>query len=303
MRARWLPLLALALAGCSGAGVGAITTRPEALPGVTAGLAGGFNIQTRSGLTLQTDLPVGGLVETDSKAITPTAASPGDPVEGVLLVADPNGGSPVVEELTAEDFDPRTGALLRPLDLPSGTVRDLAIFLRDGNGKLVGSAYQKGVKADGAPPKLEITWNREIPQLLGAADGLKVSDGIVIKLTTLNLQTGMANAQPGVDHVDVELSGEAYGDGQEVAAIGSFKAPQLLAYTWSPGKPAGSFLPDKLHDGDEPRGFTLTSKTYSVDGRLVGEDRLKLAVVGTAAVSVNFAPPAGPVSGQRIVEP
>ncbi|MDB5099429.1 MAG: hypothetical protein JWM80_3850 [Cyanobacteria bacterium RYN_339] len=303
MRAWSFPFLALLLAGCTPSGVGTITTLPDALPGVSHEQTGGFSIRTRSGVTLVTDLPAAGLEPRDRSIVTTARAAPGDPVDGTLVIADPAGGTPTEIPLTTDDFDPKSGQLLRSLALAPGALRDISIFLRDGNGKLVGSAYKKGVAATSGAPDVQITWNREIPQIVGAQDGLKVSDGIVIKLATLDLQSGMADGQPGVDHVDVEVSGEAYGDGTASGTIGTFKAPSLLAYSWSPGKPSGTFLPDLLRDGNKAIPFVLTTKTYSVDGRLVGVDRLRLAMIGTASVNVDFQPPTGPVTGTRIFEP
>jgi hypothetical protein len=186
--------------------------------------------------------------------------------------------------ISADNFDAewlsKVSVTSRP-DLTGG----VAVFLRDAEGRLVGSAVQP-TAAVGAEIPLEIVLNKAEASILRSLDNNNIDDGVVIRATPLEMASGYMDGQPGVARVEIEVSGPAYGDGQETAKLGTLKGPAIATYQWQPGVASGTFDPAKLAEPGTPLPFYLTTRAFDAEGREVGVTKVKIAIIGTATVTV-----------------
>jgi hypothetical protein len=215
------------------------------------------------------------------------------------VLVQPDGAGPfasVVVGATAPGLDrPATltldaaayqqGARLR--FLPAGPRLTVYAYFRDAAGRLEAGGVATGVLAGGTTALAPGWQPLAAPRALSGGPGISVADGVVIKGEAVRLSTGLPDAAPGVARVDVALAGPAYAGG--TAQLGSFRAPQLATYTWSPGEPVGSYDP-ALMGGSGRLPFTLTATAYDAAGTPLGTTALALQIEGAASVGFGIHP-------------
>jgi hypothetical protein len=161
----------------------------------------------------------------------------------------------------------------------------VALFLRDADGRLVASGLQPA-SATGSEVPVTVVKNAAVAAVTRSLDDNNVADGVVIRATPLEMSSGYVDNLPGVDHVDIEVSGPAYGDGHEVAKLGVLRAPDLATYQWQPSVASGTYSPDKLAEPGTPLPFYLTTRAFDPQGHEVGVTTVKIAIVGTATITI-----------------
>lgn len=199
--------------------------------------------------------------------------------------------------LSAAEFDRRQAAGEPILEqLPAAPDMVVRAFLRGPNEQLLASGELPGTIFGrcGNSVIVPVAARVSPPQLLRATDGVKVSDNVVIKGIGIDVATGLPRAMPGIGRVEIELTGPAYGNGQEVAQVASFPAPLVHEYTWRPANASKTYDPARLGAGSEPRPFTLVTKAFDSFGNPVGQTRLDVSIIGTAFVDVGFDPGTNP---------
>ncbi|MDB5097763.1 MAG: hypothetical protein JWM80_2184 [Cyanobacteria bacterium RYN_339] len=169
--------------------------------------------------------------------------------------------------------------------LPARPDLEIDAFFRGPDERLVAIVHQQALLAKGVNA-LPLSWQElPAPQAVSGGPGVSVADGVVIKGEAVRLTTGLPDGAPGLGRVDVFLDGPAYAGG--TAQIGSFRAPRLAAYTWSPGVAVGTYDPELL-GGPGRQAFTLTARAYDRFGSAVGKTVLPLQIEGAAAVSIGI---------------
>jgi hypothetical protein len=165
-------------------------------------------------------------------------------------------------------------------------------FLTDGQGRLLGSGLTPSttVKIGANIVLVPITANGAQAQLIGNDSNVNVSDGTVLPNINLDFTTGYQDAQPGVDHVDLTITGPAYGNGTESALISSFKAPSLSNFTWKPQVSTPTYDSTKLANPSSPAPFTLSMKAVDPFGHVVGTNQLNLHIIANATVTFQTNP-------------
>lgn len=198
--------------------------------------------------------------------------------------------APRVETLSAAEVDRRTRAKEPLIDqLPRAADTTVRAYIRAVDESLLAAGEAANVtigKGDNTVALAPVAASG--PRLLGASDGVDVSDAVVIKGITVEATTGLPNGLPGIARVDLEIAGPAYADGREAATVASFQAPQIQQYAWRPAHASLQYLPARLGAGQHERPFTLTAKAIDPFGNVVGKTRLALSIVGTAFVDVGF---------------
>ncbi|MDB5096752.1 MAG: hypothetical protein JWM80_1173 [Cyanobacteria bacterium RYN_339] len=195
----------------------------------------------------------------------------------------------ITNSLAADQIDARGRSALPILSrLPPSSDFTVRIYLTDKDGRIVASGEVDHTAIRPGSNNLDIPMiaDAQAPFLIGASDSINVSDNVIVKGATLAVSTGVTKAAPGVARVEVQITGEAYGDGKEVAQVASLTAPALDQFQWRPVNPSGEFVPTKLVAGNTKAGFMLTSRAYDPFDHLVGTGLLKLSVIGTASVDV-----------------
>jgi hypothetical protein len=265
-RARLLALL-LALAPLSGCG-------SQADPGAPAPWGEGATIMARSGLMVTYGMK---RVQVRLKQTADQAMPAFANAQAVV-----RGGESI--KLSADAFDPgwlSKAAVTQRTDYRGG----MAVFLRNLEGELVGSGVQLGGPV-GAEMSVEITPNTARATVTRSLDGNNVADTVVIRATPLEMASGYLDNLPGVERVQIEVHGPAYGDGREVAILGTLKAPNLSTYQWQPSVASGTYVPAKLAEPGTPLPFFLTTRAFDTEGHEVGVTSAKIAIVGTATVTI-----------------
>lgn len=170
---------------------------------------------------------------------------------------------------------------------PSSDVT-VRVYLITADGRLAASGVVEHTAVRPGLNNLDIpmTLGVQSPFLIGASDNINVSDGVIVKGATVAISTGFAKEAPGVNRLDVELTGEAYGDGKEAALIAALTPPNLGQYEWRPSNPSGEYDPPKLATEGEKKTVSLVSKAYDPFDHLVGTTTLGVTVIGAAYVDV-----------------
>jgi hypothetical protein len=170
---------------------------------------------------------------------------------------------------------------------PSSDVT-VRVYLITADGRLAASGIVEHTVVRPGLNNLDIpmTIGGQSPFLIGASNNINVSDGVIVKGATVAVSTGFAQGAPGVNRLEVELTGEAYGDGKEAALIAALTPPDLSQYEWRPSNPSGEYDPAKLASQSDKKPVTLVSKAYDPFDHLVGSTSLAVTVVGAAYVDV-----------------
>jgi hypothetical protein len=223
------------------------------------------------------------ITQAESQVVPKSGSASGPPPEATsatVITRSPRSANPIVTELGPNELE-------QSLGVPDDPGSQTYIYYHNDAGALVGVG---DVTQDAKGKNVVYTPNNVAPKILSASNGLRVDDGVVIKDATLTLVTGVADGLPGVDHVDVVLSGPAYAGGGATATIASFKAPKLAQYDWAPLEGSPGYDASLLVDGPKPVAFTLTTKAYEAGGMLVGIGKLGAGFVDAANVEFTVDP-------------
>jgi hypothetical protein len=180
--------------------------------------------------------------------------------------------------------------------MPPSTDVAVRVYLMAEDGRLVGSGVVEHATIRPGPNNLDvaIAANTQPPFLVGASDSINVSDNVIVKGATLAVSTGVLKEAPGVARVEVEVTGDAYGDGKLTAQLASLTPPALDQFQWRPLNPSGTYDPEKLAANKDKAPFSLVTRAFDPFDHLVGTASLKLDVIGTAYVDVGVEPGAAP---------
>jgi hypothetical protein len=294
---RWLILAVLALAGCKMPGS---QTSAVAIAGLQT--SGGFlQIQSTTGLTLTANYgtlmvrltPKGAARVTSggvSEALGPPGRVPGFTSLMVQAHSPTRLPEPRTVVLTAAQFDERGQSLVPVLTrIPAAEDLSVRVYLRDAEGKLMGSGERDGLSFKRGTNELdmEVVPNTVVPELIRSSDNINVADGVIVKGATLELKSGIVDALPGVSRVEIEVDGPAYAGGAEKALIATLDAPNLETYSWKPVNSSENYAPAKLVASTTQSPFNLTTRAIDPFGGVVATAKLPLQLVGTAFVSVD----------------
>jgi len=282
----WLLASLLVLSGCHRAG----SDTPLATDGLMVGVPAALTAQltSASGLAIA---PLRGAVSLQLIALGADSFTSlrQQFTSATLVLQSPTlSPKPIVKELPASTFHDDGTSDALDVRINSSADWTSTLYFHDAGGRLVGTATQLNHlgASGGQVLQMSITANTQRPKLTGSADGGYVADGVVLKEQTLYLNSGIADALPGVDHIELAISGPAYGDGTQSVTIATFKPPELQNYTWSPLSPTDSYDPERLNTSLEALPLTLTTRAFDRFGTPVGTDSLTLSLVDAAHVTV-----------------
>jgi hypothetical protein len=122
--------------------------------------------------------------------------------------------------------------------------------------------------------------------------GNNVSDGGVVKGDTVTFNTGIANSQPGVDHVDVQISGAAYGGASAIVKRITTPA-SFSSFSWNTGADSAgageTYLTASLSapaTGTAGTAGQVDIIAYDVNGVEVGRAAFAVTVFGTPTTTI-----------------
>jgi hypothetical protein len=183
---------------------------------------------------------------------------------------------------------------MRPADNYEGRVYVKNLAGTTQTTRLAGSATKSGIslRAGSNPLAFDVQVNGQEATYLLTGSEINVVDGnAVTKGDVVTLETGLARSQPGVDHLDVKLSGACYGNGSTTVLVKRLTtATSWDAMTWSTDADSEQFRKDQLKGGTDFGALAgrLDFEAYNERGELVGRAATAIQVFGRPEVSLRL---------------